>query len=249
MKALVIASILLLLGFSLNANLDSLFNEANRAYDNKNYNEAFELYETVLNEDVHSYELYLNTAQAAYNSGELFSALLYYEKAIKLKGASDDIQSKISSIRDEMGIEIYKVSDFFLIRVQKKMATLLSSNNWLFVQLLIAMFLAYSVYRWRFSADALMRRRYFFSSCGLLFLLFICLYLGHVAYSEEYRNPHYLLKENTEIYEAADERSGILRDLPKGAKIQKLDAVGEWSFVSLQNKERGWIHSSLLVEI
>ena len=72
------------------ANLDSLFSNANRLYEEGSYEPALESYQSIILDGFESAALYYNMGNAAYRSNSIGHSILYYEKALKLEPKHED---------------------------------------------------------------------------------------------------------------------------------------------------------------
>jgi len=70
---------------------NALITEGNKAYADGLYNNAISSYTKVLDEGYESADLYYNLGNACFKTDDLASAILYYEKALKLSPNDDDI--------------------------------------------------------------------------------------------------------------------------------------------------------------
>ena len=82
-----------MIGFSQN---DSVFSEANTLYNNGKYAEAIDKYESILDSDQHSAELYFNLGNANYKLNNIAPSIYYYEKALLLEPNDKDIQNNLA---------------------------------------------------------------------------------------------------------------------------------------------------------
>lgn len=78
---------------------NTVFAEANRAYEAGDYAESFALYKQLLPEHP-STALYYNLGNAAYRLEDYGAAILYYEKARVMAPGNPDIQANLNLARD-----------------------------------------------------------------------------------------------------------------------------------------------------
>lgn len=71
---------------------DSLFARANEQYAKGDFTEAATSYQHLIDSGYHSPELYYNLGNAYYKLNELPSAILFYEKAHKIRPGDEDIK-------------------------------------------------------------------------------------------------------------------------------------------------------------
>ena len=69
-----------------------LFQKANQAYQNQNFQQAIELYQNILGQGYQATEIYYNLGNAFFRLNNLGQAILNYEKALKLNPNDPDIR-------------------------------------------------------------------------------------------------------------------------------------------------------------
>ncbi len=110
---------LILMAVSLHAsaiNPDSLMVRANYAYDHQQYDSAVNMYQQVLKQGFVSPALYFNLGDAYYRQKDMPSAILYYEKAIKLDPNNEAIHYNLNLANTMIPDKIEKVPEMFLKR-------------------------------------------------------------------------------------------------------------------------------------
>ena len=92
MKTFLIFWLLCMVGFSQN---EQTFEQANDLYNSGYYKEAIDRYDSILEADQHSAELYFNLANCYYKLNEIGPSIFYYEKALKLAPNDSDILNNL----------------------------------------------------------------------------------------------------------------------------------------------------------
>ena len=91
-RLVIVFTFLSLIGFS-KTHLDSLFITANEHYLTEKYAEAIDNYQTILDSNYYSFELYFNLANANYQFGKIPLSIYYYEKALQIKKYKDALNN------------------------------------------------------------------------------------------------------------------------------------------------------------
>ena len=81
------------IGFSQN---NQHFEEANALYNDNKYAEAIDKYESILDTEVHSAELYFNLGNANYKLNNIAPTIYYYEKALQLNPNDKEIENNLA---------------------------------------------------------------------------------------------------------------------------------------------------------
>ena len=95
---------------------DEAFTSANNAYAKKDYKQARSAYLQLIKEGYQSDALYYNMGNASYKTGDIASALLYYEKARKLSPGDKAINFNISLANSKTIDRADLLPEFFLTR-------------------------------------------------------------------------------------------------------------------------------------
>ena len=76
-------------------NTDELWQRANTAYNSGDYAQAETCYTRILEQGLYSASLYYNLANAHFKQNELGKALLYYNRALRLRPNDEDIRHNL----------------------------------------------------------------------------------------------------------------------------------------------------------
>ena len=224
------------------SNVDTIFQQANEAYQAKQYSKAAELYESILQQDVQSKELFYNLANSYYKQKELGKAILYYEKALALDPDDEDIQYNLQLANSFAKDEINVLPPFFLARWWGALRGLASSKLWSIIALVLFWAGVAGIIVWLIALEREKKKKGFlvgFLFISLSILPFLLAY--DKANLEKDSNMAIVLVKETPLKAAPDEESTELLLLHEGAKVELLDQIGAWSKVRLQNGEQGWL--------
>ena len=111
-------AVALLPGVTAALDADSLFNAANRLYEDADYKGALNGYLKLEENNYQSASLYFNTGNCFFKEGELGYAILYYLRAQKITPGDEEIKSNLEFARQFLptimeGVRINPVSGFF----------------------------------------------------------------------------------------------------------------------------------------
>jgi tetratricopeptide (TPR) repeat protein len=235
-----------LFSISLSAQNDNLFQAANKLYNNGSYQKAIENYEEVLNNGVHSSELYFNLGNAYYKLNRIAPSIYYYEKALQLSPNNSDIKSNLSFAQNMTIDDIETVPEIGLSRIGKNVLNTFSFDTWAmfsvaFVLVFVVLFLGYY-----FSNATNKKRLAFIVSSSALGAAVICLFFAQQKYQFKMKdNPAIVFAKETDIKTDPNLRSEITFTLHEGTKIQVLEAYDKnWMKIKLADGKTGWILSN-----
>jgi len=224
--------------------------QAAKAYNNKQFKAASELYEKIIASGYESYAVYYNLGNACYRNNEPTKAILYYEKALKIEPNNEDILHNVEVINSKAADKMDRVPELFYKRWWKNIVNSTDLNTLSILTILLISFSLLSFSFYIASANIVLRKTGFW--LGITFLVLFA--VGMVAASQ--RN-HYLVNSHeaivfeptVNIKSSPDENSKDIFVLHEGTKVTLLDEVAEWQEIRISNGSIGWIKSTDLRKI
>ena len=228
------------------ATADSLWNNANIAYEQGDWEGALASYDEIEALGLESAPLYYNEGNVYYRQGELAKAVLCYERALKLDPSYPDAQFNLDHVNSLLLDKIEIVPEFFLKDWMRNISRLMSSDVWAWVFLgLLAVTLAL-VLVFRLSSSLVWRRVGFFAGLVVLVMMFAAL-----AFSLWQKNDYtshdeaVVMKTVTAVKSSPSaDNSTDLFILHEGTKVKVLDSAGAWTNISLADGRQGWMRTS-----
>lgn len=243
MKKLILLSFMIInfIGFAQN---EELFDEANSAYQSGDYEAALTKYEAILEKGEASAELYFNLGNAHYKMNHVAPSIYYYEKALQLDPADEDIKINIEFARNMAIDDIEEIERTGFSQWYNSLISTFSYATWaifaiVFSVLFVALFLLY-----HFSYRSLYKRLYFSGA-----ILFIVLCVVSVLFAFQQRsyiqdNQYAIIfSEEIEVRNEPTLRSEPSFELHEGTKTKVLENYQEWSRIELSNGAQGWVIS------
>jgi len=243
-----IIKVILLLLLATNLFADSnLFEDANKLYEQKDYQKAIETYNQIVANDIESAPLYFNLGNAYFKDGDLGHAILYYMKAKQLAPGDSEIRhnlefaQRFSSVQME-GVELNPITSF--------LASLVDSYNLSFLawgsSFIFILFMVTLIFRLGLGYNNP------FVRVGLvLSLLFLMIISGLTTFKYRYEyltQRAVIIAEKPAVYTGASESSDIELEGAPGLIVEVLDESDDFYNVLFENKRRGWIKKELVAE-
>ncbi|MCK5677274.1 MAG: tetratricopeptide repeat protein [Flavobacteriaceae bacterium] len=247
----IIFFLILLVGLTGQAqNLDSLFVQANKLYQQENYIEALELYQEIENQKYESGALYFNMANVYYKTNQVAPSIYYYEKALQFDPDNKDYifnlefakrmtLDNIEALPKSLG---QKFRDVFILKF--------TYNTWAIIAVSLAFLFALLFLLYHFSYSTSKKRIYFITSILSVIFVSISLYFS-------YRNYHHIKNIKTaiifatqaQIKSAPTKSSEINFELHEGTKVQILETLDNWKKIKIVDGKTGWIDGEDLKEL
>ena len=233
------------------AYVDSLWNAANAAYAEGQWDVAASGYEMISGMGLESAALYCNAGNAYAKSGNVPMAILYYERALKADPSYEDAAYNLGLMNSRIQDRIDPVPEFFLKKWLKDISYLMDSDAWAIVTLVLlaavlAMFLLFLL-----APSVAGRRTGFFT--GIVLLVFMSFALGFsVSQKKAYMAADKAIVMRPVVSVKSSPSAEASKDLfilHEGTKVTVLDQVGNWNNISLADGRQGWISASDLERI
>jgi tetratricopeptide (TPR) repeat protein len=214
-------------------------NQAQRAYEVGNYQEAVTYYQIGLSEGARSTGIYFNLGNSYLGLGDMGHAMLYYLRAGELSPRDEAIQASIERVRalrrdyqqeaQDWGDYIADVSASFLR---------LDEMVWLAVMVWM-----YGCVLWSF---VLIRRQV---RQRKIFLIVNTVIIGVVIgialirfYSATYRPEAVIIAPITTVMSGASQDYLSLYNLHAGAEVRIIERQGGWAWFVMADGSSGWIN-------
>lgn len=226
----------------LNAqNPEADFEKANTAYNSGEFQQAINLYEGILQQEVHSASLYFNLANAYYKQGAVAESIFYYEKAKQLAPKDPAIQTN-SRFAQNMTLDAIEILPTTQLQtIQNNILGVFTLSQWSFLVLIFAwaIFLFFVLYL--INRKALLKRIFFVSGMlSILFLILTFIFLQTKDGQMEKNNAIVFNKEE-QIWSEPNNRSELLFLLHEGTRVEILDELQGWLKIKLANGSEGWM--------
>lgn len=214
--------------------------QAQEALQSGDQQKAIELYQSL--DDHGAADIYYNLGKTYHDQGNMASAVLNYEKALKIDSGHDQALNNISMIREVTDIDIIPVQEMFLLRWWKSLASVLGSTVWMLLSILLALAWVAFCYLWWIDSKGRSKKSAFTGAIVTPILLGLAMALGSTAKAID-NNQDYAIVMNSDydMHEGADERSPMSKDLVAGNKVKIVDKLNDWIKVQTADTETGWM--------
>ena len=250
MRYLIFILVFLISSFSVAQN-EELFTKGNSLYNEGKFQEAINTYESILETENHSAELYFNIANAYYKMNRVAPSVYYYEKALQLSPDDKDIKNNISFAQNMTIDAIEVIPEVGFSKITKSVINKYSFDDWaklsiafviLFVILFLTYYFSYSTNRKRFA--------FLSSILSFTFVLITIMFAFQKYELEQKDNPAIVFAQESEIKSEPNLRSEIAFKLHEGTKVQVLEIYNEnWTKIKLTDGKTGWIPSQDIKEL
>lgn len=249
---ILIITLSLLLNFSTiyadGFSVTDKFERANKFYEDKDYQSAIILYQSILREGVESSSIYFNLGNSYFKNGDLGRAILNYMRAKRINPSDEDIRQNLefanqfSRVKME-GVRLNPISSLMISFTDKYKLSLLAWISSLF----FILFIFFLIIRFGLGFN------YPWLKSGII-ISFLILVISFSFTSLKYRHDYItrwavVIEEESPVYTGASDQSDLELDAAPGLLVEILFESNDYYDVLFENKRRGWIKKDLVAEI
>lgn len=232
----------------LNAQVTSMFIDANKYYENQDYQAAYRLYDSIEKMNYNSPELFFNKANAAYKLDSFVMAILYFEKALKLNPSMIEANKNLElankklfegKLPNPIKSVSHWISQFFNgnFELLALIATIFS--------LLISLLLVIKIATKKSPKTRIIPLVNALSIIGFL----VTISLAFVIYNYSVnQNSAIVFDNDTKIMNEPSINSNFIFKIERGGKITILEENNEWYKIEY-NSKIGWVKKENVVII
>ena len=218
---------------------------ANAAYNNGDFARAAELYESILNEQQHSAELYYNLGNAYYKQEMLGKAIVNYNRALRLSPADEDILHNLEYATQATKDNIEEIPTFFLITWVRALRNIMGSNAWTIISLLTLSLTLLAALVYLLAERLSLRKTGFYSMCLAAIISIISTtfaYQTHQALTNS--NEAVIMSSAVPVKSSPDRAATDLFVVHEGTKLSLGERIDGWVEIRIADGRKGWIETS-----
>lgn len=225
-----------------------MYNNAGKLYRDGKFQQALQIYESLLDSGIHNPDLYYNASNAAYRCGDLGKALLYIERALALAPSDEDALANrafLNSIKKDQEPAPDNVITAFITRIYE-------STNVNTSTLLSGIMFASAFIIATFSIFTSGTKRIISIVFFIIFMSISILSGGisiHKLHRESSQAEAIIMTEQAKAYSGPDTQNTHIFTIHEGTKVIIERQQDGWSLIRLLSGAGGWIPASSLEEI
>jgi tetratricopeptide (TPR) repeat protein len=222
--------------------VDSIWIKANNLYASGSYHEAITYYNMIEASGEVSADLFYNIGNAYFKQSALAKAILYYERAIKLRPGDADIAHNLSLANAMTVDKIEAVPEFFVFTWVKNLRKSADADTWAWLSILFFALCLLLFGLFLFAHNITLRKFSFFLSILVLLGSINNGIFAHYQKKELRDTSAAIITPAVITVKSSPDASGKdLFILHEGAKVTILETLGEWQCVRLADGKQGWI--------
>jgi len=252
--------IILLLAFSLlsaglfssgsNDTPETRFKEAGALYSSGRYQAALDKWLELYNSGYRSASLDYNIANAYFKMNDVPGSVLFYERALLLKPAGEDIHYNLQIARGLVVDKFAEIPELFFVTWFNFLSLSFASNTWAVIS--IASFIICLLFVSLYFYTTNYRHKVLGFWIGLSLLI-----ISGATYSFSSRNKSLVYNNDKAIIftpvvngkSSPDSSGNDLFVIHEGTKVSVGDKVGDWYEIRLSDGNKGWVPANSLTKL
>lgn len=229
----------------------SSFEKGNALYQKAQYQQAVDVYESIIKEDKQqSAELYFNLANSYYKLNKVAPSIYNYEKALVLKPHDPDVLNNLKFAKKLTIDEIKEVPKVGFAKLIQNFTGIFNYNVWAKISVGIAFLFLLAFIGYYFSQLTLTKRIYFIGMFVLLVALLLSVSAGMSEKSHfDNDRPAIVFSELSEVRSEPQKAGAAIFLLHEGAKVYVMETLGRWTKIELTDGTEGWIDATTIKEV
>ncbi len=226
------------------------FDSANACYAKGDYEKAIKQYESILNNNFSSAELYYNLGNAYYKTNNIGFAILNYERAKKLNPLEDDLLTNLKLANQKTEDKIEAAPKLFLTEWKSGIIDIFSEKGWssLCIICFTVSLLLISVYFLTFNNRS--KKLGFFGGCIFFIITIILFFIAQQKNEQTINSVEAIITAPTATVTGSPNEKGTkLFILHEGTKAVITQDQGIWTEIKIANGNVGWIKACFLKKI
>lgn len=228
----------------------ALWERANQAYIDGNYDAAVADYQTIEGRGYTSARLYYNMGNAYYKQGQIGSAILYYNRALVVAPSMDDARYNLEIAEAQTKDKIAVVPEFFLNRWLRTFKSSISCTVWSGMSVVLFAVVLIFALLFLLGSRIKVRKAGFYGALVAL-LLFVVTTIFAVSSRNDIidRSGAIVMSSAISVKSSPDRAATDMFVLHEGTKVEISAEIDGWCEVTIADGKKGWTESAHLERI
>ncbi|MDP2387980.1 MAG: tetratricopeptide repeat protein [Bacteroidota bacterium] len=241
-KRVVYLFLLLFISLSTFATNEQLVTEAKQAYDKGKYEQAISNYEKIISSGYSSASLYYNLGNAHYKKNEIGKAIYNYELAHKLDPTDENSKHNLTLANKRTKDQIEQKENYFAKNIESGILNFLSTTGWAWLTIIALTFACLFFILFKITERQKLKRLFFWLGALALIKCVAGFIIGFMALTNiEEKTQAIILSQEVNVMNSPTKDAKSQFSLHEGTKVHVLETNVEWTSISLDNGNEGWL--------
>ncbi len=230
---------------TLPTDLNAVWSSANTAYNEGNFAEAAQLYESILNKGEHSAGVYYNLGNAYFKQEQLGKAILNYNRALRLAPYDEDIQHNLEYASAATKDQIESIPEFFLSRWVGAARNIMGSDGWAVASLVVLSLTLIAALVYLLAQTLSRCKAGFYTMCMGAVLFVVSAIFAYQSRQELIGGGEAVIMSSAVAIKSSPDRAATdLFVLHEGTRLSVGERIDGWAEIRIADGRKGWIEIS-----
>ena len=222
--------------------------DADQAYQENKFAEAITAYESILETEGESADIYYNLGNCYYKTKNIAKAVLNYERALLLNPGDVDIRFNLDLARSKTVDQITPTSEVFIVTWVRDITNLMSEKGWGTTAIVSFLLLLAGLALYIFGNRIVLKKIGFI---GAVVFLINCVCANFFAKGQKdkvvNRTGAIVMSPTITVKSTPNESGTDLFVLHEGTKVYiEDDSMKDWKEIRLEDGKEGWLPTSAI---
>ncbi len=242
---LLIYTFVLLLSFMGTSQEGDVFEQANSAYADDDFEQSIKLYNSILEKGLVSSELYFNLGNAYMKVNDLANAIYHYEKALQYNPSDPDIKENLAIANTQTIDKVKDAPESNLKSLVHTITHVMQLKSWAWLSIFFSvLFGIFIVMYFRSSTVRGKRRQFSFSIVFLVLSLASFMFAKFQNQLQQDQNYAIIFENQLPVLVEPNPRSDVNFELNKGTKVSLGSTFRDYTEIELSDGSEGWVKTS-----
>ncbi|WP_300728315.1 tetratricopeptide repeat protein [uncultured Bacteroides sp.] len=222
--------------------------QADKAYQEEKYADAIQMYETILQNDGESADIYYNLGNSYYKNKNIAKAVLNYERALLLNPGDADIRFNLEMAESKTVDQVTPKSEVFIKTWINNLINCMSEHGWAMTGIVTFILLLGCIALYIFGNRIVIKKIGFIAAIVFL-VVTVCsnLFASHQKDELVERHGAIVMSPSITVKSTPNESGTDLFVIHEGTKVYIEDAtMKEWREIRLEDGKTGWLPASAI---
>ncbi len=226
------------------------FERGNKLYKEGKYQDAIEVYQSILNAKKHSADLYFNIGNCYYKLNKIAPAIYNFEKALFLNPTDTDIQNNLLFAQKRQIDDIKEIPKVGFRHILQNFTAKYHHNTWAWISVSFAGFFLLLFTGYFYANNSVAKRLFFTSMILVLLFVILCVAAAIVQKNSFVSNrPAIVFAEIASVKTEPKSSAPDSFILHEGSKVNVTETLDDWKKIEIADGKKGWILASGIKEI
>ncbi|WP_395058079.1 tetratricopeptide repeat protein [Flavobacterium sp.] len=226
------------------------FDKGNNLYQKGNYQEAINVYESVLKSGQQSAELYFNLGNCFYKLNKVAPAIFNFEKALLLKPNDAEIQNNLDFAQKMTIDEVVEVPKVDFAKIIGDFTSSFHYDTWAWIAIVFSLLFLMCFVGYYFSNSTMLKRIFFTSMLFVLLFTIVSVFAGFFEKNQSNNDrPAIVFANITSVKSEPKSTAQEAFILHAGTKVFVLESLNNYKKIQLLDLKQGWIEKSTIKEL